>query len=60
MKAIYLKPEIQTYTLKTEHQLLAGSDVAVGEEYGEGQEVLSRQQSSWGSVWNDDDSADDE
>ena len=51
MKA-YIKPETQIFSINTDRQLLAGSDVAVGNAFGSGDEVLSRHQD--GSIWDDD------
>lgn len=51
MKAIYIKPETKIVKVMTEYHLLAGSDIAAGEEYQSGNAVLSR----GGSTWDDED-----
>lgn len=56
MKALYIKPETKTYGINTEHQLLAGSDMAVGEKYSSCNEVLSPR----GGLWDDDDFDDED
>ena len=52
MKAIYIKPETKIVKVMTEYHLLAGSDIAAGEEYKEDDVVLSRR---GGSIWDDED-----
>lgn len=52
MKATYIKPETKTFRISTEHQVLTTSNVGIGNDYGSGNTVLSRQN---GSSWDDDD-----
>ena len=47
MKTIYQKPQMKIVVLHTEYKLLAGSDVAVGAAYQNGDAVLSRRSSLW-------------
>lgn len=51
MKAIYIKPETKIVKVMTEYHLLAGSDIATGEDYQSNDAVLSR----GGGSWDDDD-----
>ena len=53
MKKLYIKPVISVLNLNTEVSVLTGSSITVGNTWGAGDEVLSRQRGSNNSLWDD-------
>ena len=46
MKKTYMHPTINVVMIQTQHQMLAGSEVGIGQEYN-GETVLGRGDSDW-------------